>query len=97
MPKQIEIPGTETPRIAEIDEAAEAFVAIRDKWQAHGKKLIEAKEALIQVCVAHTKEMAPDGEGNRLYKYDDDMMVILKPSKNNVKVKHVHEDEDEDE
>lgn len=45
----------------------------------------------------HEKELSKDSEGNKVYRYDD-LVVILKPGKPNVKVKHeTGDDEDDDE
>ena len=46
-PVQSEIPGTERPKIKEIDEAAEAYV------QGQGKSLEYTKELAIEVEVTH--------------------------------------------
>lgn len=95
MPKQLQIEGTEGPKIPEIEEAAEAYTGLRDKWQALGEKLTTAKVALTQTVLDHEKELSKDGDGNRVYRFDD-MLVILKPGKPGVKVKAVHEDDDDE-
>lgn len=45
-PKQAEIPGTELPRIQEIDDIAEEYASKRDEWQGLGKELEALKEQL---------------------------------------------------
>lgn len=96
MPKQIEIPGTERPTIKEIEEAAEAYRALRDKRMKLLTQELSAKENLLQVMLAHSKTLPKNAEGEVMYRYDDEL-VILKPGKQNVKVKAVHDsDEEED-
>jgi hypothetical protein len=92
MPKQLEISGTERPVIKEIEDAAEAYVRARDKRMKLTGAQCEAKAALLTVVKAHEGELSVDGEGNRVYRYDD-YLVTLK-SKRNIKVKTAHEDED---
>ena len=92
----MDIPGTERPTIKEIEEAAEAYTALREKWQALGEKLTTAKTALIQTVLEHEKELSKDKDGNRVYRYDD-MLVILKPGSPKVRVKAVHDETDADE
>lgn len=96
MPKQPELPGAERTAIPEIDDAAAAYVSVRDKRMALTEKEITAKANLITVVIAHAKELAADGDGNRCYRFDD-QLVILKPGKPNVRVRHEAEDDDEDE
>jgi hypothetical protein len=94
--KQTEIPGTERPTIQDIETAASAYTSMREKWQAAGEKLTALKTELIQVVMSHEKELIKDKDGNRVYRFDD-LLVILKPGKPGVKVKNVHEEESEDE
>lgn len=96
MPKQSELPGTERPVIKEIEEAAEAYVSVRDKRMTLTEKEIVAKTNLIQVVQKHAKELTPDGDGKRVYRYDD-LKVILEPGKPNVKVRAVHDNPEEEE
>ena len=55
---------------------------------------VAAKLALLQVCQAHEKELDKDGDGNRVYRFDDEL-VLLKPGKANVKVKNAASEDDE--
>lgn len=95
MPKQLEISGTESPKIPEIEAAADAYTSLREKWQALGEKLTTAKTALTQTVLDHEKELSKDKDGNRVYRFDD-LIVILKPGKPGVKVKHAAAEDDEE-
>lgn len=92
MPKQTEMPGMERPKILEIEEAAEKYVKVRDRRMKLTEEEIVAKANLLTTVQAHAKELPYDGENNRLYRFDD-LLVILKPGTPNVKVKHADADE----
>ncbi len=95
--KQLEIPGTGQERIEELESAADQYIKVRDARMRMTEKEIAAKTNLLQVALSHEAELSPDADGNKIYKFDDEM-VILKPGKRNVKVKAIHsEDDDEDE
>ena len=94
--RQPELPGTEAPSIKEIEEAAEVYDDLRQKWQKLGQKLTEAKTNLVTVVTAHASELDADGDGNKTYRYDD-ILVVLTEGKARVKVKHVSEPEPEEE
>lgn len=98
MPKQQEIPGTEAPTIKAIEEAAEAYVSVRDRRMKLTEQEVTAKANLIAACEKHKDKLTPDLQGNRTYRYDE-MIVVLKPGKDNVKVKtyHAGDEEEEDE
>jgi hypothetical protein len=51
--KQLEIAGTEAPKIAAVDTAAEAYVQARDKRMKLSEKEKIAKDALIAVMREH--------------------------------------------
>lgn len=53
MAKQTLIPGTEQKSIKEIDDAAEAYVEIRDKRMALTKKEVEAQATLVAAMAKH--------------------------------------------
>lgn len=93
--KQTELAGMEGPSIPEIEQAAEAYVKARDSRMRLTEKEITAKTKLIQVVLEHEKELSSNPDGEKIYRYDDEM-VILKPGKRNVKVKAVHEDEEQE-
>jgi hypothetical protein len=94
-PKQQEIPGTEAPKIKEIEEAAESYVAIRDKRMALTEKEIVAKANLVQVVQSHVKELDKNEDGEPCYRYDD-LIVILKAGRPGVKVKHASDESEDD-
>lgn len=85
--KQTELPGTERPAIPEIDEAADAYRSVRDKRMKLTEQEITAKTNLIEVMRANAKKLAVNAAGERIYRYDDEV-VVLEPGKENVKVKH---------
>ena len=93
MPKeqQTEIPGTEASKIKAIEKVAEAYLDARDAFQKASAKVQEWKTKLITVCREHELEMSVDGEGNRLYKYDD--LVVTFTHKDGVKVKTAKEED----
>lgn len=93
--KQIEMPGMEAPSIPEIEQAAEAYVKARDSRMRLTEKEITAKTNLIQVVLEHESELSSGPDGEKVYRYDEEI-VILKPGKRNVKVKAVHEDEEQE-
>ncbi len=95
MPKQKELEGMEAPSIPEIEEAADTYVKARDKRMRLTEQEVAAKVNLLQVLLSHEKELSPGEDGTKVYRFDDEM-VILKPGKVGVKVKALHEDEDEE-
>lgn len=95
-PKQTEIPGMERPKIAEIEDAAEAYLKTREKWQQLGEQLIEHRTALLNVMHTHVKKLSVNGDGERVYSFDEHI-VVLKERGDTVKVKKSKEpEEDED-
>ena len=92
-PVQTEIPGTERPKIKEIDKASEEYVTVRDKRMSLTEKEVAAKQQLVNLMHAHADEIGRDAEGGLTYRYSD-MLVTLKPKEEVLKVKHVS-DEDE--
>jgi len=92
-PFQTEIPGTERPKIKEIEEAAEAYVTVRDRRMALTEKEVAAKEQLASLMHTHADTIGRDAEGGLSYRYDD-MLVTLKPKDEVLKVKHVSDEDD---
>jgi hypothetical protein len=84
--KQEELPGVESPSIPEIDTAAAAYVKVRDRRMKLTEDECAAKAKLIEVVTEHKKELTPNGDGERTYRFDD-FIVILKPGRDNVKVR----------
>jgi hypothetical protein len=94
MPKQLEISGTERKSIPQIDEAAQAYVAARDKRMALTDKEVAAKTNLIQVVLAFEKELEKGPDGVKTYRFDDELVLLI-PGKAKVKVKAAHDDDDD--
>lgn len=87
-PRQAEIPGTERPRIKEVDDAAEAYVVQRDKRMKLSKKEKEAKTALISVMEKHKIEVYRDTEAD---------LLVTVSEVTNVKVEKLKAEETADE
>ena len=66
MAKQAELPGVERKKIKEIEDAAESYVALRDKRMAILTKEVEAKAALLDTMHKHKLT---------LYRLDDGRIV----------------------
>lgn len=78
--KQSEIPGTERPRVPEIDEIAEKYAAVRDEWQKLGEELTTLKDQLHRAMNRHDV---------KLYPLDHDVLddVVIVPGEEDVKVR----------
>lgn len=87
MAKQTSIPGTEEPAIPELDELADKYVKIRDRWMKLGGQLKEAGIVLLDAMKRHKRKK---------YVLDDGSDVLIEPGKDKVKVKSP-KDEDGDE
>jgi len=96
MAQTLELPGTEAPKIKAIENAAEKYCDVRDTRLDWTKKEVTAKTNLIEVVIANQEKLAVNDKGERLYRYGEDMLVILKPGKPGVKVKHMAADDDDD-
>lgn len=87
--KQEELPiegeGVSKPKIKAIDKAADKYVEVRDARMEMTEKEIAAKAVLLN---------AMHEAGLTEYQYGD-MKVIVKPGKENVKVKNVDFDEND--
>lgn len=86
MPKQTEIPGMERPKIAAIESAAEKYVDLRDKRMKLLESEIAAKEKLVEAMQKSAEKLSQDGEGNLIYKYDEQVVILAEQV--GVKVKH---------
>lgn len=93
--RQLEIPGTERKEIKEIEDSAEHYRAVRDKRMRMTEMEVAAKTDLIQVMLTHEADLEPGEDGTKVYRYDDEI-VILKSGKVNVKVKAAHDDDADD-
>jgi hypothetical protein len=83
MPKQKELPGIERQKVKAIEDAADDYVAVRDKRMALTEKEVEAREVLLALMDKH---------GLTNYRYDDQIISVLPARK--VKVKHFKDDAD---
>lgn len=87
--KQLQIAGTETKAIKEVDSAAEAFVEARDERMALTEREVEAREALIAVMNKHKLDVYLDDDAT------PPLLVTLIQGEDKVKISKVSEgDED---
>lgn len=97
MPKnQEQLKGLEEPSITEIEDAAEDYKKLRDKRMKILDQEIAAKAKLLETMKENIEQLSVDAEGNRVYRYDEEL-VILSEGKVNVKVKHVRDQTEEEE
>jgi hypothetical protein len=91
--RQAELAGMERERIKEIDDAAEAYVKLRNARMRATDKEVPAKEALIAAMKKHKVASYLDNEAS------PPLQVILTPGKDQVKVTELEPggDDDEDE
>jgi hypothetical protein len=93
--RQTEIPGTERPKFKALEEQAELYCDLRDKMQNSVKKFKEqGKTPLIDMLHKYKDKLDTNGEGETVYAYDD-MIVILKPAGEQLRVKHVDPEAEE--
>jgi hypothetical protein len=87
MPKQDEMAGDgfDRPKIKAIEEAAAAYVDVRDKRMKLTPKEVEAKTTLIDACKKHLDKLPVNGDGDHVYRFDEE--VVIFSSKDQVKVK----------
>ncbi len=93
--KQTELEGMERVSIVEIDKAADHYVTVRDKRMKLTEQEVTAKTNLLQVVLEHESELSKNADGELVYRYDSEI-VIVKPGKANVKVKGAHEEDEEE-
>lgn len=79
--KQLEIPGTERPKIKEIDDAADDYADTVERRKALQEQEVLKREMLL--LAMHRHELTS-------YRYDD-RIVILSPLKEKVKVASIHD------
>jgi hypothetical protein len=93
---QLQIPGTERTKIKEIEDAAEAYVSIRDKRIKLTEQECSAKEKLIELMQQNKAKLSLNSEGHFVYTYDEELVILT--DKVNVKVKRAvsYDDSDED-
>lgn len=84
--EQQEIPGTGALKIPEINRAAAAYEKARDERMALTKKEVAAKQKLIDVMLEHEKELPSNSDGDKVYRFGDEV-VVLKQGEVSVKVR----------
>jgi hypothetical protein len=94
-PKQTELSGIEATRIKEIDQAALAYVEKRDKRMKLTEQECAAKLALIVVVQKHLQELGLNEHGDRVYRFDE--LIVILGQKDTVKVKTAVEETNESE
>jgi hypothetical protein len=89
MPKdqsEMEGEGFNTPKIKAIEDAAEDYVTVRDKRMKLTDQEVTAKTKLIDVCKRHIDKLPVNGEGEHVYTYDEEVVILTQSE--NVRVKH---------
>jgi len=81
-----DLPGMKPVRITALDEAADNYVKVRDRRMGLTEKEVQAKQNLIDLIHEHADKLQPNDEGVIYYKYDD-VVVELKPGKEQLKVR----------
>lgn len=81
---QEQIPGTERPKIPELDEVIDRYVKIRDKRMALTEQEVEARQALEKQLAEHKLETYVHSDGERV--------AYLKASEVKAKVKLMDSD-----
>lgn len=80
MARQKELSGIERESIKEIDDAAEAYVTVRDKRMKLTKEEVEKRDGLIEVMRRHRRKVYRDDNAS------PPLLVTLKDGKASVKV-----------
>lgn len=86
--KQAHLPGMDPPSITEIDEAAEAYVEVRDERMALTESEGERRGLLLELMKKH--ELST-------YEFDGKIVSVLAEEKVKVKKSKVEEGDDEKE
>jgi len=84
--KQLEIAGTERPRIKEIDDAAEAYQDAKKKRMKLTEQEVDAKKALGAVMRKNKVEVYRDDNAS------PPLLVVLTPGEDKIKVTEVEEE-----
>lgn len=91
---QMEIPGTERPKIKPIEEAARAYVDVRDRRMSLTEKEVASRTKLVEVMQKHVDKLATNEDGDFVYRFDDEIVVLS--DKTTVKVRGVNADSKEE-
>ena len=77
--------GFDQPKIKAIDDAAAEYVNVRNRRMKLTETETEAKEALIQACKKNAEKLLLNKDGDRVYRFDEEVVVLSEVE--NVKVK----------
>lgn len=80
--------GVERVTIPEIDKAARLYVSCRDERMEMLVEETDAKNKLREVMHANEEKIGKDRDGSMVYRFKD-QMIILKPGKEDLKVKSI--------
>jgi hypothetical protein len=94
MPRTSDLPGMKGPGVAPV--RIKAVVKIRDRRMGLTKKEVQAKQNLIDLLHKNAEKIGADDEGIMRYEYDD-VVVELKPGKEQLKVRTASNPEGEEE
>lgn len=91
--KQKDLPNMEGPGVAqvnipEIDALAESYIKERDKRCRQTPHEIAAKDKLVAAIHEHKERIGVDSNGEVIYRFDN-VVVTLKPGKEELKVKEL--------
>lgn len=93
-PKQTEIPlkgeGVEALHIPAIEKAADKYTDARDERMTLSEAEADAKKELLEAIHANRDRLIQEVGGGVSYRYGD-RLVTLSPSKENIKVKSIHD------
>jgi hypothetical protein len=85
---EIKGPGVERVVIKEVESAALEYMGLRDERMETLEEEVEAKKRLLEVMHANAERIGKDRDGSMTYRFGD-QMIILKPGKEEIKVKSV--------
>ncbi len=92
--EQVYFDGMDTPRIADIDEAAIKFRDLRDAWQKLGQEMRDAKAELLEIMHEHEEDLLTDADGNRVYRLPGESQeVALVRRDDDVKVRKIRDED----
>jgi len=85
--------GFERPVIKAIESAATKYVNLREEFQKASARVQEAKTKLIAVMQANSDKLSKDAEGNSIYRYNEELVILSESV--GVKVKALSEPEED--
>lgn len=69
--KQTEVPGTERPAIAALDDSIGECLEANDEFSRWKDRKEATKAALDEQMLEHEEQLAKDAKGNRIYVFSD--------------------------